>query len=98
MRKITMEAYEAFINKKRFTKSNTAVRIEYDVVTLSIFGNIIAKLVDDRLSITTAGWPSNTTKERLNAFPGVHIHQLDGVWYLNGVVWDGNWVEIYETN
>lgn len=95
MRKITREALQAFINREPFRKSNTSVHVTRDgVVYLMLFGNIIAKLVGDRLCITLAGWPTNTTKERLNALPGVHIHQLDGVWYLNGVVWDGNWVEI----
>jgi hypothetical protein len=41
-------------------------------------------------TITTCGWPTNTTKDRLNALPNVHIHQLKGMWYLNGEKWDGS--------
>ena len=41
------------------------------------------------LWITSAGWPTNTTKERLNGFNGVHIYQKDFQWYLNGEAWNG---------
>lgn len=95
MRKITKEAYQAFINKEPFTKSNTAVHVLEDgEVILSLFGNIIAKQVGGILSITSAGYPTNTTKERLNAFPGVHIQQRKGVWFLNDIFWDGDWIII----
>lgn len=94
MRKITREAYQAFINKEPFAKSNTAVQVSEDgsVVQLLLHGNVIAKQVNGTLSITSAGWPTNTTKERLNALPGVCIHQAKGVWYLNDMYWNGEWV------
>ena len=41
------------------------------------------------LWITAAGWRTNTTKERLNAFNGVNIYQKDFQWYLNGEAWNG---------
>lgn len=95
MRKITRSAYQAFINKKPFTKSNTTVQISEDgTVTLLLHGNTIAKQVGGTLSITTAGWPTNVTKERLNALPGVHIQQRKGVWFLNDIFWDGDWIII----
>ena len=95
MRKITKEAIAAFNDMKPFSKSNTTVLVTEDnTATLALFGNIIAKQEDGVLSITTAGWPTSTTKERLNALPGVHIEQKKGVWYLNGLFWDGSWVII----
>ena len=96
MRKITREAYQAFINKKPFKKSNTEVQVLEDsgIVQLLLFNNLIAKQVGGTLSITTAGYPTNTTKERLNSFPGVHIQQRKGVWYLNDLFWDGDWIII----
>ena len=96
MRKITQEAYQAFINKKPFKKSNTEVQVLEDsgVVQLLLFDNTIAKQVGGILSITSAGWPTNTTKERLNSLPGVHIQQRKGVWYLNDLFWDGTWITI----
>ena len=99
MRKITREAYQAFINKEPFAKSNTTVQVSEDgTVTLSLHGNIIAKQVNSTLSITSAGWPTNTTKERLNSLPGVRIQQRKGVWYLNDLFWDGDWIIIDQFN
>lgn len=40
------------------------------------------------------GFFTNTTKERLNALPGVNIVQKLGKWYLNGVLWDGTLTNI----
>lgn len=96
MRKITQSAYQAFIHKKPFAKSNTAVQVSEDgsVVKLLLHDNVIAKQVNGTLSITSAGWPTNTTKDRLNALPGVCIHQAKGVWYLNDLFWDGSWTEV----
>lgn len=96
MRKITREAYQAFINKKPFKKSNTTVQISEDgTVTLLLFNNVIAKQVGGTLSITSAGWPTPTTKERLNSFPDVQIKQRKGVWYLNDIFWDGSWIDVH---
>ena len=96
MRKITREAYQAFNHKEPFKKSNTEVQVSDtgDVVQLLLHDNVIAKQVNGTLSITSAGWPTNTTKERLNALPGVCIHQAKGVWYLNEMYWDGEWIEV----
>ena len=99
MRKITRSAYQAFISKEPFAKSNTTVQVSEDGgVQLLLFGNTIAKQKDGTLSITTAGYPTNTTKERLNAFPGVRIHQSKGVWYLNDLFWDGSWITVELVN
>ena len=96
MRKITREAYQAFINKEPFAKSNTTVQVSEDgsVVQLLLHDNVIAKQVNGTLSITSAGWPTNNTKERLNSLPGVRIHPAKGVWYLNDRYWNGDWIII----
>ena len=44
--------------------------------------------------IINAGWFSNTTKERLNALPNVHITQKNWVWYLNEKEWNGELIDI----
>ena len=99
MRKSSREAYQAFISKEPYKNSNTAVHVLEDGgVVLFLHGNIIAKQVDGILSITTAGWPTNVTKERLNALPGVRIHQSKGVWFLNDIFWDGAWITIDQFN
>lgn len=96
MRKITREVYQAFINKEPFAKSNTTVQVSEDgsAVQLLLHDNVIAKQVNGTLSICSAGWFTNVTKERLNALPGVRIHQAKGVWYLNDLYWDGSWIII----
>lgn len=85
MRKITSTVVEAFLNHRSIKIDNTHT----DGTTLYLHGNPIAKHTPDGLQITNAGWSTNTTKERLNALPGVLIKQKAGTWYLNGNEWDG---------
>ena len=97
MRKITKESIKAFMNAEVFNKSNTKVRVLPNVTVLSLFGNDIAWKYNDpnqTISISDAGWNSNTTKERLNGIPGVSIQQKKGEWYLNGNKWDGKIIDL----
>lgn len=91
MRKITKDIIGAFLRRETRTIGNSHT----DGRRLLLHGNEIAKFdKTGRLWITTAGWKSNTTKERLNGLPGVSIHQRDYTWYLNGEPWNGDWVYI----
>jgi hypothetical protein len=68
-----------------------------NVTVLKLFKNEIAYMFNDperTLSITSAGWKSNTTKERLNALPQVSITQKKGEWYLNGTLWNGKLIDV----
>jgi hypothetical protein len=95
MRKITKEAVSAFLERKPFRKSNMSVEEIGGEWRLKLHGNSIANIDEiGVLSISNAGWASNTTKERLNGIPGVRIHQKNWTWYLNGVEWDGTWKRI----
>jgi hypothetical protein len=89
MRKISALAASAFINDRNFKLSNTEVIANGAITGLYLFGNLIAERnkVDNTLYITSAGWETNTTRERLNALYGVRIAQKKGIWYLNGNVW-----------
>ena len=95
MRKITKEAVDKFLSKETFRKSNMSVEESYGVYKLKLHGNTIAT-IDELcvLSVSNAGWASNTTKERLNGIPGVRVHQKNWNWFLNGVEWDGGWKRI----
>ena len=94
MKKITREACYAFENAWNFKKSNTEV-IRHDVrIEMRLHGNLIAYSDMTGTYISNGGWSSNTTKERLNGLTGVHIHQKDFVWYLNGEAWNGDWIKI----
>ena len=96
-RTITTNAIEKFLNAEAFKSSNTQVEVLPNVTTLKLFGTPIAYQYNDperTLSITNAGWKSNTTKERLNALPNVHIVQIKGNWFLNGAEWNGNLIDV----
>ena len=97
MRKITRESVNAFMNAQPFNRQNMQVEVLPNVTILKLHGNKIAYRYNDSqrtLSITNAGWQSNTTKERLNAIDGVSINQKNWIWYLNGKEWDGNLIDI----
>jgi hypothetical protein len=95
MRKITKESVNAFLTGKTFNKSNMSVVKDGETFRLKLHGNTIA-VIDELgvLSVSNAGWASNTTKERLNGLPGVRVHQRNWNWYLNGTEWDGAWKRI----
>ena len=90
MRQITKESIRNFLDCVPYKKSNTEVVREGTIYYLKLFGNKIAAIDNGRMWISNAGWDSNTTKERLNGLPNVRINQSKGVWYLNGIYWDGS--------
>lgn len=95
MRQITREAMEAFCEGRRFKKSN----MEVTGNSMYLHGNKIAwRDRNHQLWISNCGWQSNTTKERLNALPNVHIIQINYTWFLNGVEWDGRPICIGRVN
>ena len=95
MRKITQEAVDKFLSREPFKKSNMEVDQCYGQYRLKLHGNIIAVLDEfNMLSISNAGWESNTTKERLNGLPHVRINQKKFQWYLNGNEWNGEWTRV----
>jgi len=79
VRKITKLAARAFVEARCFRRDNTSV-VVHDTLcgrikTLSLHGNVIARqIINDKkpglwsseLHITLAGWPTATTRERLN--------------------------------
>jgi predicted DNA-binding protein (MmcQ/YjbR family) len=97
MKKITAQALDAFINARKFKKDNMTIEVQPNVTVMRLYGHPIAYLYNDperTLSISACGWLTNTTKERLNALPGVHINQKNWRWYLNGMEWDGKLVDV----
>ena len=97
MKLITKQSIEAFMDARPFKKSNMEVEVLPNVTILKLFGNRIAFRYNDpdkTLSVTNCGWQSNTTKERLNAIPGVSIQQKNWEWYLNGEKWNGKLIDV----
>ena len=94
-RKITQESIDKFLSRETFKKSNMEVDQCYGQYRLKLHCNTIAVLDEfNMLSISNAGWESNTTKERLNGLPHVRIHQRKFQWYLNGNEWNGEWTRV----
>lgn len=83
MRKISETAYYNFITNHKFSSKNTKVEVDGDEARLLLHGNCIAKKVDGEVFINHCGWETNTTRDRLNAFPGVHIRIFKGDFILN---------------
>ena len=98
-RKISQAGATALVSKRKLHQSNTSVEIDHkgDWI-LKLHGNAIAMITKDGLSITTAGWNTPTTRERLNALDGVGVHQKNYVLYLNDKEWDGSWVKVSDFN
>jgi len=80
---------EAFKEQKAKKLSNT----ESTGKELLLFGNTIAEWRNNEIWITSAGWKTVTTRDRLQIL-GVDLHVRKGIWYLNDVEWDGNWIQI----
>lgn len=98
MRKITEQAIDAFYNEKDFKKDNTSVISWGDLSYLMLHGHKIASLDRQGLFITTAGWNTNTTRDRLNGLPGVCVRSRKGQLTLNGYPWNGDWVNVEDFN
>lgn len=72
-------------------------------VYLTLFGNAIARYTAGdttlrSLEITTAGWNTTTTRDRLNCLPDVRVGTRKGELYLNGKPWDGEWTNVEAWN
>jgi hypothetical protein len=94
MRSITSDAYEAFMNNRKFKRTNTQV-VVYDNgdVVMLLYGREIVKKINDDIFISTAGYNTNTTFDRLRAFAIVTYRK--GVLMLdNKYVWDGKWASL----
>ena len=66
MRKQTESAVNAFNNGKPFKGTNTKVTSDGVSVGMYLFDNLIAYKSGNELSISSCGWNTATTKERLN--------------------------------
>lgn len=96
MRKISDTMGEAFLKGEVKRMGNTMT----DGSALYLFDNKIAEWRGDELWITSSGWMTRTTMDRLNGIGSLinfGIYQRKKAWYLNGVWWDGNWARV-ETN
>jgi hypothetical protein len=68
-RQISNDAAAALINNKNFKRDNTEVVVSGRFTRLFLFNNRIAEHDNDykKIRLVHAGWPTETTKDRLNA-------------------------------
>jgi hypothetical protein len=90
MRKVTREIVDAFYSGVTKKVQNTRT----DGRSIWLFDHKIAEVREGELWITSAGWKTMTTRERLNGLRGVSVSTRRGVWYLNGDEWNGEWVSV----
>lgn len=93
MRQITIESVEAFVNDFQLSKQNMTINIgtPLDTQVMKLHGNEIARIEGNLLTITDAGWQTNTTKERLNG-----ILDYYGLWFIKQEAW--TWYHYDGTN
>ena len=89
MRQITKDAVKAFYNWEKFSISNTRVEANWNISYLYLHNNLIAEYNGSELLISSAGWETTTTKERLNWVLEWHaeykrytVKQKNYKWYI----------------
>lgn len=88
MRQITEIIINAFMLNQNIEVGDSEVVSNGEFTKLYLHGNLIAckKIATGETEISMAGYPSQTTRERLNGLPGVKVYQKQGKQYLNGEV------------
>jgi hypothetical protein len=95
MRVITEESIKAFYNKRKFKKRNMQVEVSYNSAKLKLYGHTIAEVDEsDHLYISTCGYNTRTTIDRLNGLKDVHVTFAKKQLKLNGHPWSGELTQI----
>jgi len=99
MRKIDEKAYNAFMNRKRFSSKNTIVMIDNrNDAHMWLFDNEIAKTKGEDIFISAGGYePSVTTRSRLSMFVNISLYKGDFI-INNRIKWNGEWTNINQFN
>lgn len=94
MSKTHQKVIEAFLQGKSAKISNTQTNGK----ELFLFGNCIARRYGDDMQVTTSGWNTATTRDRLNMLPNVWVRCRKGNLQINFQSkwqdWDGEWINI----
>lgn len=90
MRKIEQETIAAVRRGESWRKGNMEVWAGEGTLRVKLHGNTIAVRRDGQWAFTLAGWPTPTTRSRINALarafrPGLHVNQSGG----NQIVTEG---------
>lgn len=94
MSKTHQKVIDSFLEGKQCRINNTMTNGH----ELFLFGNCIARRDRERIQVTTAGWNTKTTRDRLNMLPGVWVRCRKGNLQINFQSewkdWDGEWINI----
>lgn len=103
MRKIESNMVSAIRAGRNWKSGNTEVRVvpEYNITGVYLHGNHIANVALSKLTVTLAGWNTNTTRSRVSALchafgRSLGVSNRDRVPYLIGR--DGSSTEIGESD
>lgn len=96
MRNITKQIAIALRNNVSKSNGNTVCTGS----CVKLHGNEIARVIDGKLEITLAGWPTVTTRERVNGILSefgspLRVHQSQHTQYLGDrVISETEWISI----
>ena len=104
MRKIETQMCAAIHNNQNWSNANTTVHFneEENVSVVRLYGNKIAEVTDDTMTIFDGGYQSTTTKSRLNALcdefcmTGEGVFQKNYQWYVRLFVGAINGKNVYK--
>lgn len=93
MRTIEKNMIAAINNGKNFRSKNTSVSHDNNETTIRLYGNRIATIKGNELSVRSAGWETYTTKSRLNSilshFNKPKISQKKFCWFIGNEKFNG---------
>jgi hypothetical protein len=71
------------VEKSRLIANNTIEYWQDGARVIRLHGiDIIRYNADGSVTLNSGGWRTPTTRDRLNRFTPFHVHQKDGIWYL----------------
>lgn len=97
-RKVSSQAANNFMNHRPYKNKNTKVIVTPEQTELYLHGNLIAKNSKRHgVSVSMAGWPTVTTKSRLNAL-GAKVKTKGGRHYMGSKEVDSkDWIKLGES-
>ena len=96
-RKITEKTVSAFMAGQSVSIGNTTVQTSGNASVMSLFGNVIATRNGKTIKISTCGWDTSTTKERLNGIldamgSNQRIYHHQRVVHLGDAPWENHFM------
>lgn len=83
----------------RISRNNTTIRMEGDDIIVTLHSTDVVRVNVAHVILNSGGWKTATTRTRINQAArqlgfGYSVTQIRGVWYTNGVAWQGRAITI----